>query len=83
MIGETVPEIIDCDLKLEMKAIPGSARSHWPTARAWVDYGRSESCDGEQFLEIKKEETRRLAGKQQRSDRQGLAWKKLLQYRKM
>lgn len=52
MIGETVPEIIDCDLKLEMKAIP-DLRAAIAYCETVGDYGSRELC--ESILESEEE----------------------------
>ena len=52
MIGETVPEIIDCDLKLEMKAIP-DLREAIAYCESVGDYGSRELC--ESILESEEE----------------------------
>lgn len=52
MIGENVPEIIDCDLKLEMKAIP-DLRAAIAYCESVGDYGSRELC--ESILESEEE----------------------------
>ncbi|KAA0696534.1 bacterioferritin [Halopseudomonas laoshanensis] len=52
MIGETVPEIIDCDLRLEMKAIP-DLREAIAYCESVADYGSRELC--ESILESEEE----------------------------
>lgn len=52
MIGENVPEILDCDLKLEMKAIP-DLREAIAYCESVGDYGSRELC--ESILESEEE----------------------------
>lgn len=52
MIGENVPEILDCDLKLELKAIP-DLREAIAYCESVGDYGSRELC--ESILESEEE----------------------------
>lgn len=69
MIGETVPEIIDCDLKLEMKAIP-ALREAIAYCESVGDYGSRELC--ESILESEEEHVDWLETQKSLIDKVGL-----------